>query len=256
MMPWRGGSCAVYCRFKSRAVNVYRGLYYGPLHCARGFRIRRCLPAMGCDNPFISERHEFIYYSIPKTGCTTVKSLMLAAENHPVPDSDEDVHLQAQRHYQAWRQAPQLDGYFKFAFVRNPWSRLVSCYCNKVVGQRDFFAAYYPYVGFMSMSFADFVRFVCRVPDDLCEPHFKPQSCFFDAGQVDFVGRFERFSDDLAQVIERIGLDQSFLKWCDTVRMKSEGGRHYTEFYDDRTRKLVAGKYQDDIEQFDYRYGE
>ncbi len=267
MMPRALRSCAVRDRIRQRAIDAYRRMYYGPLRCSRPFRITGWLFAIRPEAPIACKNHRIIYYAIPKTGCTTIRSLLLEAESHPVPDDDEAVHLLIRKKMSGVNaRAPRFDDYFKFAFVRNPWARLVSCYRNKIsnlvnTGEADIFASHYGYIHFKRMSFADFARFVCRVPDDLCDSHFKPQSAFFDAAEVDFVGRFERFSDDLAQVIERAGLDRSLHKWCDVRRnpqrlTKADNDRYYIDFYDAKTRRLVAAKYKSDIERFGYRFGE
>lgn len=251
-------------RFKGRAIAGYRWMYYVPLRCAHPFRLARYLPGLPAPSPIVCERRRLIYYYVPKTGCTTIKSLILEAEGRPVPNDNEEVHIQADElavpRPALDSQPSRYEGYFRFAFVRNPWARLVSCYLNKVVALRPgVFASFrflYPRVGFDRMSFADFVRFIHRVPDDLCEPHFKPQSAFFSDGDVDFVGRFERFQDDLAQVIERGGLDGRLLKYCGVKKMKSAAGKPYTDYYTPETRRLVAEKYGHDLERFGYRFGE
>ena len=154
---------------------------------------------------------------------------------------------------------PSSDSVFRFVFVRNPWARLVSCYQNKVVKPQpriyEGFIIGYPYIPFNQMSFADFVRFVCRVPDDLCDRHFRPQLAYFNPQEVDFIGRVEQFSDDLAYIIKHLGLDDKFLKWCYKAENKTPKEKHYTEFYDEKTRRLVAEKYKSDIAQFNYRFG-
>ena len=106
------------------------------------------------------------------------------------------------------------------------------------------------------MSFADFVRFVCRIPDDLCDVHFRPQLAFFNPQEVDFIGRVEQFSDDLAQVIKHLGVGDKFLKWCYKAENKTSKEKHYTEFYDEKTQRLVGEKYKSDIAQFNYHFGE
>ena len=251
-------------RFKSKVITAYRWTYYGPLRCARPFRLAKYLPGFPVPGPIVCERSRLVYYFIPKTGCTTIKSLILEAEARPVPDVTEEIHVQADKliipKSTLNLQLSRYNGYLKFAFVRNPWARLVSCYLNKVVALRPGtfkeFSYRYPHVRFDRVSFTGFVRFVCRVPDDLCEPHFKPQSAFFDDKDVDFIGRFERFPDELAQVIERAELDQRFLKYCRMRKMKSATGKPYTDHYTAETRRLVAEKYKDDIQRFGYRFGE
>ena len=253
------------CRhIKQHMVRLYHRLYYGPLNSARLFRLRRYLTVLPPSPPLVCRKYRFIYHPIPKTGCTTIRSLIFEAEGLAVPSDDERVHDKKLTEINA--PAPHFNGYaafedyFKFAFVRNPWARLVSCYQNKVLAPRpamfDSFACCYPGVRFDRMSFAQFVRFICRVPDDLCEPHFKSQSAFFDAGAMDFIGRAERFPDDLAQVIDQVGGNDALHKWCVTQRMQSHDSTHYTDFYDAKTRRLVAGKYRNDVERFGYRFGD
>lgn len=257
--------CYQYVR--PRAIDGYRWLYYGPMRCAPWLRWERYVRPIARTGALISRRRKFIYYPIPKTGCSTVNSMILEIEGYP-PHEGEAVHeaVKAFLYKEKERNNPGRhlhdgDEYFRFAFVRNPWSRLVSCYSDKVVEKRPGrfpgFTWCYPRVRFERMSFADFVRFVCRVPDDLCEPHFKPQTAFFSPREVDFVGRFERFSEDLAHVVHRVGLDERFLKWCDTHRNVSRGDdKHYTEFYDAKTRALAGEKYAEDAGRFGYRFGD
>ena len=235
---------------------MYRRMYYGPLRCASLFRIDAYLLSPAGGKPIACESLRLVYYAIPKTGCTTVKSLLLEAEGHAVPDDDEMIHSYYEKN-EPNASAPRFRDYFRFTFVRNPWDRLVSCYCNKVLEMRpgNFHSFNFLYnLNFAQMSFADFVRFVCRVPDDLSEPHFRLQSNFFGLGEVDFVGRFERFPDDLAQVIERAGLGDKARKWCDRQQMRSTRSGHYADYYNAKTRRLVAARFRDDIERFDYRF--
>ena len=126
--------------------------------------------------PIISRKCKCLYYSIPKAACTTVKKFLFELENpqnrgkksqspHAVVFDKIDFDNAAQKKYQ---------DYFSFAFVRNPWDRLVTCYFNKVRGPaqtrtcnqvivngeyRDFIRSY-GYCGFRYMTFTDFVRFV------------------------------------------------------------------------------------------------
>ena len=251
----------MYQRGGRKAVRIYRALYYGPLRCRRGFRISKCLPPWKIRNVYILESPRLIYYEIPKTGCTTIKTILLEMENSQVPDGDEAVHVKLfpRAKYPSDVQKPEFDDYFRFALVRNPWARLVSCYQNKVLNPRPgIFFGIYPRIPFNRMSFTDFVRFVCRVPDDLCEPHFRPQSDFLASGNINFIGRFENFSDDLTRVLKAVGCsDKGVHKWLTIRRMQTLGERlHYPDFYNTETQRLVEKKFKRDIEQFNYRFGD
>ena len=228
---------------------------------------------------------------------------------HPVPASSDEVHRalhHSSKPHLPWRQPASADNYliiirivnnlppllkippefdhaFHFAFVRNPWARLVSCYANKVLAllPRRFadFRRHYPLIRFERMTFTDFVRFVCRVPDDLCDKHFAPQCRFLDGNTLDFVGRVERFADDLSEIIRLGGLDERLLKWAHVKRHRSSTAArnldkrahiktmlssrvghgqalYYTDLYTTQTRNLVARKYAKDIDRFGYRFGD
>ena len=239
-------------------------MYYGPLRCARPFRLERYLdkpsPPQG---PVVSERRRLIFYSVSKAASSTLARLFLELEGYPEPSSRPEMWRMVEKHRVP---RPTLDsqqskysGYFRFTFVRNPWDRLVSCYLNKVVAPCPNVSGpflIYPKIRFNRMSFTDFVRFVHHVPDDLCDKHFRPQSTSFDDKDVDFIGRVERFTDDLAQVIERAKLDTHLLEYGHKYVNKSRQRKPYTDYYTAETRRLVAEKYKDDIQRFGYRFGE
>lgn len=69
---------------------------------------------------FVSEEKKFVYIAIPKTGTYTIHSAFGYTHGHPEP---------AEHHAGIRSIDPNVvDGKYTFAFVRNPWSKLVSVY--------------------------------------------------------------------------------------------------------------------------------
>ena len=276
----------LYQRCRLRIIEIYRWIYFKPLRCANWFRIKRYLPPRTTSKRIYvtTETQHFCYYAINKNASSTILALLFDIAGYPqfrsnldidhafdtlksVPFVGKDSTSRCKIHRSFMDKddsshpyLPSSDNVFSFVFVRNPWTRLISCYQDKIVQLRPRvypdFIKIYPGIPFNRMSFADFVRFVCRVPDDLCNLHFRPQLACFNPQEVDFTGRVEQFSDDLAYVIKHLSLDDKFLKWCYKTKNKTSKEKHYTEFYDEKTRRLVAEKYKSDIAQFNYHFGE
>lgn len=235
----------------------------------------------------ISDEASFVYFVVPKVACSSIKTALLslfdldAARSEPVRDDDApdlDVHrlfagsgYQINRNQLARRMARrEFREHFKFAFVRNPWDRLVSCYTNKVMDAKETQATEPPFRHvpsekgsrlYRGMPFAEFVETIYEIPDEESNMHFVSQhQVVCGPGEdrhimADFVGRFENLAADFAVVAERIGGGKR-LELPHKLRSASRRSRPYTEFYDDRLRALVYERYRDDVEIFDYSFGD
>jgi len=53
-----------------------------------------------------------------------------------------------------------------------------------------------------------------------------------------FVGRFEHFADNLQFVLTCIGIEGAGI-----VHLNRSEHQHYTEYYTERTKKIIARKY-------------
>jgi hypothetical protein len=69
---------------------------------------------------------------------------------------------------------------------------------------------------------------------------------------VDFVVRFERLADDLAEVCRRVGLPAVTLPHLKSGLRK--GGHSYRDYYDADTKAAVAERHQQDIRLFGYEF--
>lgn len=188
------------------------------------------------------DRFRCIFIHVPKTAGSSVARALFDENSRHIP------YLEFER-ANAWK----FRSYFKFAFVRNPWDRLVSTYFFLKRGginelDRDWSAQHLAAYA----SFSEFVR------DWLCEdnvssfPHFRPQSYFLADPQgkvmVDFVGRYENLLHDFTEVARRLGRE------CQLPLYNKGDHAHFTSYYDDETRDIVGRIYSRDVELFGYRY--
>lgn len=246
------------------------------------------MPGIGRQAKYIiSDERRFVYFVVPKVACSSIKTALLslfnveAIEDEAIRDddaSDLDVHrLFARSGYQINKNqlARRMDrgeyeGHFKFAFVRNPWDRLVSCYSDKVMDAKESEFGEPPFRHvpgekgsrlYKGMPFAEFVEAVCEIPDEESNMHFVSQHVVVCGPggdrriMADFVGRFENLEADFAVVAEKIGGPQR-PRLPHKMRSASRKSRPYTDFYDDSLRDLVHERYREDVEIFDYSFGD
>ncbi len=189
-----------------------------------------------------SDRRRCLFFHVPRTGGSSIASL--------------DWWDEWTGHFPSAREVGELEGWFSFAFVRNPWDRFVSLY-HYFAGMTPRHRWYGPNARIVAHvkkcgSFAEFCR---RFPAWPLRNHFHfwPQCRWIaDAGgkpRVDFVGRFERLQHDFAGVCARLGLREQELP-------RLNGSRHgpYRDYYDDQTRAIVANLARSDIEAFGYTF--
>ena len=235
----------------------------------------------------ISDEFRFVYFIVPKVACSSIKTALLAlfdvdtTEHEFIREDDApdvDVHrLFGKSGYQINKNQltrrtdrGEYKGHFKFAFVRNPWDRLVSCYSDKVMDVKETEVGEPPFRNvpsekgsrlYKGMPFAEFVETVYEIPDEESNMHFVSQHVVVCGPgsdrriMADFVGCFENLAADFAVVAEKIGGAQR-LQLPHKLRSTSRKSRPYTEFYDDRLRDLVHERYREDIEIFNYSFGD
>ncbi|MDP1881194.1 MAG: sulfotransferase family 2 domain-containing protein [Parachlamydiaceae bacterium] len=137
-----------------------------------------------------------------------------------------------------------FQGYFKFAFVRNPWDRVVSCYLNKVVNN-----SHPAFKECFGKGFDYFIYFIFKQDLSFADRHIQLQSDLIPLGKLDFIGRFENFEEDFRTILNFLNIS------CDEIPHKnSTNHQHYSTYYNDMTRELIRQKYLKDIRTFNYRF--
>ena len=125
-----------------------------------------------------------------------------------------------------------------------PGTGSCSCYLNKVVTED-----HAPFSKCFQKSFDDFVDFIARQNLAWADVHIRLQVKLFPADQVDFIGRFEYFEDDLRTILKKIGIAP-----FEIPHRNATSHEHYSRYYTKRTPDIIARKYKADIETFGYQF--
>ena len=233
----------------------------------------------------ICAEFECLFVHVPKTGGQSIAQffldrlgltweerdrLLMRPNDDPAAGPPRLTHLTAEEYPRlGYLDEERFRRWFKFAFVRNPWDRLVSDYLFFHAGRHGF------------------KRFVLErfpTPADDCYRnhaaryrHVIPQHRFLydEEGRplVDFIGRFERLNDDFAEVAKHLGIEgavtlphrngaaNNFRRRLlqrglarPEQRITPLRRPDYRNFYDEETRAFVAEYYARDIELFGYRF--
>lgn len=191
------------------------------------------------------DQHKCIFIHIPKAAGTSVARTLFGESSR---------HL----HYSDYEQANprKFADYFKFSFVRNPWSRLFSAYTflkKGGVNEMDLKWAEANLSRFP--DFDSFVKGWVNSENVRSWVHFYPQHYFICDDQlnlkIDFVGRFETIDLDFAHLQKQLGLLSGPLPRINSSARPDS----YLEHYSDESVRIVAGAYADDIRTFSYSFG-
>ena len=195
------------------------------------------------------------WVTVPKAGSGTIRMAILsglrAAADRDIPRDE----IRRRIRYLTPHGLGAMEPSFSFAFVRDPYARLVSCYRDKIVAEREagrrispIFAVYGRRFS-LSMDFAAFVRAVAATPDERAEKHFRSQVRFVRPGGrdlVSYVGRLERFEDDWAEVARRTQLPAAARAYNRSTASDE------VECFDAELLQLVNRRYRLDFEAFGY----
>jgi len=147
----------------------------------------------------------------------------------------------------------ELDEFFKFTFVRNPFDRLYSAYNFLSKGgitkndedyNRSILSKY--------QNFEDFVLYGLQRSEVINHTHFIPQTNFlslFGNLVIDFIGRFENIENDFQLVCKKLGIERSLPK----KNITATGNEPIKSMYNSKMITKVTSIYASDFYNFGYR---
>ena len=213
--------------------------------------------------PFKSSEYQFAYVPIPKVACSSLKVAIATALK--IEGSYEHAHNIKFDLIDLDGLSNLPDRYYRFAFIRNPWDKIVSCYKDKILhctdhlGNKDAFNGKLPpfmrkFPGLSKgMDFKDFLKVISGIDDYHAEEHFKSQWQFlYDRNNrlaVDDVYRFEKIEESWLKICEKLGLNYVALE-----HRKKVEGMPYQEYFDDESIEIVRKRYEIDINAFKFSF--
>jgi len=186
-----------------------------------------------------NSKFNFLFVHISKTGGTSVLDTLRKLPGNKRGRGIHD-HFTFEEYIDMWGET-KITAAFKFTFVRNPWDKVVSdCFYNVKKGL----------LVDDPLVFEKYVRSIVDNNDRWKMPMIDWLT-WEDSVTVDFIGKFENLQEDFNIVCDKIGIPRQELPYKNKSKHK-----HYTEYYDDETREIVAEKYKKDIGVFGYEFGE
>lgn len=180
----------------------------------------------------------FVFIHINKTGGTSIAKAIGMEKNHFTAFDLENIVDK-----ETWKKT------YKFSFIRNPWDKVLSHYKWRVVTNQTKLRD-------RSTTFDHWVKVTLGPNKDTFfydKPRmFMPQINWLkdSRGQIcmDSIGRFESIEDDFKRIALQIGIETKLPHLNATLKT------NYRDFYDKKTRSLVADWFQEDIAYFNYKY--
>lgn len=191
------------------------------------------------------DRHQSIFIHIPKSGGVSVSKALFGVRS--------GGHSTVTRYKKIFG-LRRFYSYFKFCFVRNPYTRLLSAFNYFKKGGFNKTDAEIGLKYFKSFGTLDeFVKVWFSKENIWKVPHLYPQTHFISNAkgrlEVDFIGRYENLYADFQLIAEKLQINTE-LEHHNRSRRTSE----WEGCYSSKSRAIVSDVYRRDFELLNYNF--
>jgi hypothetical protein len=225
---------------------------------------------------FVSIAGRYLYFEVPKAGCTQMKELLRVIEKAPPlklftgrqRETRRDMFIHTRSNVplpslvdlddNTQKQVLESPEFLRMAVVRNPYTRLLSAWRSKVAlcepTARDVYLqakGRLPDIHNKSLvSFGEFVEYLQTKRDlDTCEPHWRRQidHMFFPALNFSLVVKLEQLKEGLRRFQQHLGVSDPLTADGRNVSMPVPGAGYTAEL-----AHRVYSLYRPDFEVLGY----
>lgn len=226
---------------------------------------------------FVSLEHKLLYTETPKAACTTIKHLLrelshappIKYEIGPLHETRRDMFI----HVRANVPLPSLidldndtqeqvlkdPAYLRFCIVRNPYSRVISAWRNKIIQCEPGYQLIYkrlagefpPLERKPIPSLNAFIHFLQSEQNlDNCNPHWQRQitHVLYSAISYTHIGKLEALPETLSHLQSHLGTSTQLNL---TSKNRSVGDSH-SNYLTKSAAEIIYQLYKDDFTTFNY----
>lgn len=209
----------------------------------------------------ISTTRRYVYARIRKAANSTVISSLYHAENNNKITGLDDIQKIKDNYFTkpgelSKTDLENLDSYFKFTIARNPYSRILSAYLDKIENrdksQRQIVIKFLKKNPNDEITFNEFLDFL-ENGGLRQNAHWAPQTDFlvFPIGQYDYIGKLENLQKDLTRILTTIyNKDYPIV----SVNEHKTNSKKKTKELTPSDKLRIYNLYIDDFRNFDYDY--
>ena len=226
---------------------------------------------MNIVNEAVHLEHKWIFIAIPKTGTTSIRTQLRQIGKPLIPNPHLDIlqvrdaidffflkkNLATNRSFPSVEvktysqikndSASFFSNAFKFSSVRNPWERAVSLFFRKEGVQEQ-----------QNLSFDQFIENHLYASDTCVHPTLHKNQLDWicdDSGKIllDYIFKLENFSNAIKDIFERTN---GLIRLENTVANKNESSKssEYRNLYSEKTKKMIAKRFEKDIDTFCFTF--